>query len=228
MCTQNCSNENTCPFENLESSTKDELKKYSVKTVFKKHQIIFSQGHTPHGIFCIKQGKVKIVITDHEGKEFLIRIAAPGELIGLRALLSNESFQASAVALEDSTLHFLPKEFILNTIQKSPAISLYFLQQLSRYIASANAMNVALAYKNVRERLADFFISLLPTHGVFESNRTRLNIILTREEMAAAIGTTHETLVRLITEFKNENIITQEGKTLFIINQTKLSEFAHN
>jgi CRP-like cAMP-binding protein len=85
-----------------------------------------------------------------------------------------------------------------------------------------------LVYKNVRERLAMLLISLSQTYGDKQERGIFLNIKLTREDMASMIGSTHESLARLFTEFKNEKIILQEGKDIYIISEKKLREVAND
>jgi CRP-like cAMP-binding protein len=122
---------------------------------------------------------------------------------------------------------FLPKDYVLNLMNKHPNISLLILKQLSKHIGVSDLLNACLVHKNVRERLATLLLELKKSYGIAEGEYTRLEIKLTREEMASMIGTTLETLVRLITEFKNEEIIGQDGKILIIINEKKLIEFAN-
>jgi len=226
-CRTTCRSQEKCIFQGLDSSIEDEIEKNSTANVYKRGQVIFLQGNPPNGIFCIHQGKVKIVIVNKEGKESIVRLATHGDILGKRALFSSEAYHASAIALEDSVILFFPKDFILNLVNKYPSVSLQLLSQLSKNVGCSDLHSTTLVHKNVRERLASLLIELKTKYGVKELDRYRLDIKLTREEMAAMIGTTHETLVRLITEFKNEEIIIQDGKIIYIINEQKLAEFAN-
>ena len=85
----------------------------------------------------------------------------------------------------------------------------------------------SLHQKNVRERLAELLISLKASHGVKENGRWKLDIKLTREEMATMIGTANETLIRFMTEFKEAGIIEQEGKVIFIKDENELLNWAN-
>jgi CRP-like cAMP-binding protein len=226
-CQTTCHQNEKCLFYALEASEIEEIQKHAHFNSYKKNQAVFLQGNTPFGLYCLSSGKIKIVIVSGDGKESIVRLVGPGDILGHRSLFCGDTYNASAVALEDSVVCFYEKEFILNVIQKYPLISLKLLSRLSKEIGHEEMKNANLVHKNARERLAGLLINLKETYGTPDGSRNRLDIKLTREEMAAMIGTTHETLVRLFTEFKNENIINQEGKVIFIVDEKKLIEFSN-
>lgn len=91
----------------------------------------------------------------------------------------------------------------------------------------AEARSTSMVQKNVCERLAELLLSLMKAYGVQEEGRWRLNIKLTREEIASIIGTANETVIRFISDFKHEGLIEQEGKTLYILDEKRLLQFAN-
>lgn len=223
-CRDTCQKKERCLFMEIELS---ELSKYSSLHFYHKNQIIFSQGKLADGVFCINSGKVKVVITTSEGKESIVRIVSSGDILGHRALFGRDGYHASAIALEDTQVCFFEQEFIFNAVYKHRSLSLNLLTQLSNLVGTAEARNATFIHKNVRERLAEFLHGLRKLHGVQEGHFIRLEIKLTREEMASTIGTTRETLARLLTEFKNEGIILQMNGMICITNEKKLIEFAN-
>jgi CRP-like cAMP-binding protein len=214
-------------FCDLEHGPLNEVSHHKVTNTYKKGQVIFYQGNPPFGLYCINNGKIKITKTGNDGKESIVRLAGGGDVLGHRSLFSSENYTATATAMEDTTICFLDKKFIFKAIQDQPSIALNIIQKLSREMGSAEAKNASMYQKNVRERLAELFLTLKKTYGVQEGNRTRLDIKLTREEIASMIGTASETVIRFITEFKDEGLIEQEGKTIYVINEEKLLEFAN-
>jgi CRP-like cAMP-binding protein len=205
----------------------NEIADRAIVNTYKKGQTIFMQGNNPYGIFCVRSGKIKIVNTNKEGKESITRLVSVGDVFGHRSLLSGQAYHASAKTLEDSVVCFFEKDFILRLIKEHPLLAFNFLAQLSEEVGIAETKNSTFVHKNARERLGGLLINLKESYGVSDLKGIRLEIKLTREDMAAMIGSTHETLVRLFTEFKNEEIIIQEGKVIFIINEKKLNEFAN-
>lgn len=225
-CRSTCQNVEKCFLKGLGQSDLEEIEERSILNTYKKNQTIFLQGNSSHGIFCINSGKIKILMINKDGRESIVRLVSAGDVIGHRAVFSDEPYHASAVAIEDSVVCFFDKEFIFEIIKKHHSVAIELLAKLSQTVKSAEANIADFVYKNVRERLAGLLITLKKTYGVQELNGIRLDIKLTREEMALMIGTTHETLVRLITELKDEGVIAQEGKSIFIIDEKKLIEFA--
>jgi CRP-like cAMP-binding protein len=213
-----------CDLEKLDLSDVS-LKK--VMNSYKKGQTVFFQGNPPFGLYCINSGKIKVSKIGNDGKESIIRIAGPGDILGHRSLFSNENYTATATVIEDAAICFLDKKFIFKALQEKPNIALNIIQKLSREMGMAEERNASMSQKNVRERLAELFLMLKKQYGIKEASRWKLDIKLTREEIASMVGTANETVIRFISEFKDEGIIEQEGKIIYIINEEKLLEFAN-
>lgn len=222
-CRDTCQNKERCFFGEIDSI---ELIKYGSLSTYTKNQSIFLLGEIPMGIFCVYSGKIKIVV-NIKGKESIVRLVGPGDIFGHRALFGDTPYHVSAIALEDSVVNFFNKKFIFNSIRKYESLAHKFLKHLSNLLEVAEINNATLVHQNVRERLAGLLITFIKSYGVQDDEGICLDIILSREEMAATIGTTHETLVRLLSEFKNEEIIIIKNKFIFIINEAKLIEFAN-
>lgn len=223
-CRDTCQNVTKCLFMAIDSA---ELSQHSSLHTYKKNQMLFLQGNIADGIFCVNTGKIKMVITSNEGKESIVRIVSTGDVIGHRAVFCSNGYHASAIALEDTVVAFFNKEYFFTAVEKHGSVALNLLSQLSCLVGKAETKNAILVHKNVRERLSGLLINLKESHGIQDTNRIRLDIKLNREEMAALIGTTRETLARLLSEFKSEGITHQEGGLIFIINEKKLIEFAN-
>lgn len=198
-----------------------------VMNSYKKGQTVFYQGNPPFGLYCVNSGKIKISKLGPDGKESIIRIAGPGDVLGHRSLFSNEKFTATATVLEDSAICFLDKKFIYKAIQQDPSISLHLIEKLSRDMGKAEDRSASIAQKSVRERLAELLLMLKNSYGVQEGKRWRLDIKLTREEMASMIGTANETIIRFISEFRDDNLIEQEGKIIYLLDEEGLLEIAN-
>jgi CRP-like cAMP-binding protein len=104
---------------------------------------------------------------------------------------------------------------------------MHIINKLSRDMGIAENKLTSLHQKNVRERLAELLLSLKTSHGIKEGKRIRIDMKLTREEMATMIGTANETLIRFMTEFKDAGIIEQEGKVIYITDEEELLNWAN-
>lgn len=187
---------------------------------YKKGQVIFFEGNYPDGLFCIRDGKVKVFKIGSSGKEQIIRFARTGDALGYRALLVGETYSASASALEDSHVCFIRKETIFEIFKSDNNFSFSLLKLLSRDLEDVETKMVKLAQKPVRDRLAEALLILKETYGTDKSGN--INITLSREDFANIVGTATETVIRLLAEFKKENIIEAKGKKIKIINLEEL------
>lgn len=224
---------NTCPskkdgiFCNLNFSETEDIGHHKITNHYKKGQDLFVQGTHPFGLYCVSKGNIKLTQAGADGKESIVRIVHPGDILGHRSLFTDEDFAKTATAMEDTEVCFIDKKYILSLMEKNPSVALNIINKLSRDMGEAEAKLSSLHQKNVRERLAELLLSLKATHGVKEGKRWKIQLKLTREEMATMIGTANETLIRFMTEFKEAEIIEQEGKTIYIKNLDELFEWAN-
>jgi len=191
---------------------------------YKKGQTIYFEGNTPEGLFCIREGKVKIYKTGNEGKEQIIRLVKNGDIIGYRALIAGESYNATAETLEDSKICFIRKNAIFDLLKKNEKFSFRLIKLLSHDLGEVEQRMVHLAQKPVRERLAETLLILRETYGMDKDNNSLLNVSLSREDLANIAGTATETVIRLLAEFKNKNIISTKARKIEILDVNKLIE----
>lgn len=215
-------------FCSLEQAALTEVGQHKVTNVYKKGQTLFVQGNHPFGLFCISSGNIKVTKVGADGKESIVRVASAGDVLGHRSLFTDQYYMATATALEETKVCFLDKKFILKVMQEQPSVSMQVIEKLSTDMGKAESKLSSLHQKNVRERLAELLLLLKESHGELEEDgRIKINLKLTREEMATMIGTANETLIRFITEFKDAGLIEQEGKIIFIKNEEELLDWAN-
>ncbi len=223
---QNCKKRFTSVFCRVENDTMDSINDEKVCTPYKKGQIIFHEGSRPLGIYCVNRGKIKLVKLGEDGKEQILRLIKPGDLMGYRALLSGDRYSASAVVMEDSGICFIPKELFMGVLQKDGVLSMEIMKLLSDDLRKAETSITHLAQKPVRERLAEALLFIKETYG-FEDDGKTIDLKITREELANIVGTATETTIRLLSELKNEGVLQLEGKKIAILNLTKLVKIAN-
>jgi CRP/FNR family transcriptional regulator, polysaccharide utilization system transcription regulator len=210
---------------NADASTLENLQSSKACYQYKKGEHIFKEESLPKGIYCINEGKVKLTILGEHGKEQIVRLAKPGDILGYRAILSGEYLSATATALEPSNICFIPKANFLTAIQSNMNFAMELLKLLSKDIRVADESIVHLAQKNVKERTAEALLILKSTYNYKADGKT-LDIKITREDLANIIGTSTETAVRFLTEFKKEQIIDLVGKEILILDEKRLFETA--
>lgn len=224
---ENCESRGKGVFCHLEELALSELSEAKVTNVYKRGHSLFLEGNPPFGLYCINSGKVKLTKTGSDGSESIVRIASSGDLLGHRSLFSNSPYAASAIVIEEARICFINKKIIHTLIARNPALAFEVIGKLSAEMGKAESWIASLSQKNVRERFAEMLLILKQTFGVEEVGKgTKLDVKLTREEFASMIGTAPESLIRLVTEFKDDGLISQDGKTLYILNEPKLLEYA--
>ena len=193
---------------------------------YPKGQVLFFENANPNGIFVIYKGKVKVYKIGIDGKEQIVRLAGPGELLGYRSLISNENSKASAEALEETVACFVPRDTLFDFMRTNPQISLKMMELLAKDLRAAEERITHLAQDSVRERLAQTLLLLKENFGVREDKKT-LNIILTREDLANIVGTATETVIRLLSDFKKDNLIDLFEKKIILLDERKLAKTAN-
>lgn len=189
--------------------------------------MIFYEGNLPYGLYCIVSGKVKIYKMDKEGHQHIVRLLGPGEMVGYRCLLANEPYSATAETLEETQVCFIDKKSLFHILESHPATAFHVMCSLAKDLGKAEYQMVNIVHKNIRERLAELLLVFLKKYGKKEEKGIRLNISLTREEMAELIGSTQESVIRLMSEFKQDGIIAVDGRSITILNAEKLVKTAN-
>lgn len=204
----------------------DEISNSKTCSVYRKGQVLFNEGGHPFGLYCINKGKIKVSIMGDEGKEQIVRMAREGDVLGYRSMLANERYNATATALEDCQVCFIPKDVFLRSLKTDNALSMEVMKLLSNQLKEAEIKLTHLAQKPVRERLAETLLFLKETYG-FDENSQVLSVQLSREEIGNLVGTATETAIRLLSEFNREGIIELQGKKIRIINIRALVRIAN-
>jgi CRP/FNR family transcriptional regulator, polysaccharide utilization system transcription regulator len=218
-------------FENPDSLgvfTKEELIEFEQEKkilTLKKGDEIIQEGATPKGIYCIIKGTAKLFKIGFNGKEQILRFANAGDIIGYRSILSQESFGASATAMNPIEIYYIPEKFFLKLLELNPKLAFDILQRIAKDLGEYARTITYLAQKTVRERLAEVLLLLETKLGTDKDGF--INISLTREEMANLIGTATESAIRLISEFKTDELIEVEGRKIKILDHHKLTKLGH-
>lgn len=212
-------------FCNLTPDQTDALSENKGSNFYKKGQAIFYEGNQSHGLFCIYEGKVKLSKLGENGKEQIIRFAKTSDILGYRSLFSNEPYQATATALEDSYICHLSTEKYMEVMKANSKLSWKTMQLLSSDLKSAEQHLINIAQKTVKERIAEALLLLKTTFGFLE-DRVSLNIILTRAEISDIAGTTTETTIRTLAILNKEGLIELNGKRIMIPDVIKLTRTA--
>ncbi|HCN83308.1 MAG TPA: Crp/Fnr family transcriptional regulator [Sphingobacteriaceae bacterium] len=181
-----------------------------------KGEVIFREGSVPSGIFLVRSGKVKKYKADQNGKELIIYVANSNELIGYHAVLSEERYPDSAATLEASFISFIPKEDFIEVLHRSPFFAQRLLKALSHeFTVLVNSMSV-FAQRSALERLAIALIVLREKSKDENPGKEKIILNISRNDLANIAGIAQENVIRLLKEFKDDDILETEGRKIWI------------
>ncbi|HWU41777.1 MAG TPA: Crp/Fnr family transcriptional regulator [Bdellovibrio sp.] len=192
------------------------IEKAKLTCRFKAGQVIFYAGNDPLGIFTVQTGLIKLEVTSAAGATHTLRLMGTGGALGYRSLFANEPYHATAVAVEDCELCFIPKADIMEVFAKFPNLALRLLEHISKDLRVAEEKWMGQMDKGAAERVADALLFLQDhfSHQVW-----------TRREIAQWAGTTPETVIRTLSQFEKEGLIDQsDGRSIQIVSKEKLKE----
>jgi len=192
------------------------IEKAKTNVRYKAGQVIFYAGNDPIGLFTISSGLVKLEVFSPAGSAHTLRLVGPGGVLGYRSLFAGEPYYASAIAVEDCELCFLPKADLMNVFKNHPETMLRLLEHLSKDLRFAEEKWLGQMDKGAPERIAEALLFL-------QENFTHQQ--WTRKEIAQWAGTTPETVIRTLAAFEKEGLIDQkDGRSIRILSKEKLKE----
>lgn len=214
-------------FCQLDAASLGALSAHKTTNTYKKGQVIFYEGNNPFGVYCIYAGRVKLYKTDSEGHQQILRLAGSGDLLGYRAMLSHESYHATAEVIEDATICCIDANAFFSLVAAQPQLALEVIQKLSRELRQAEEWMTSIAHHSVRERMAELLLMLKEGYGKPQGAHVVIDLQLSREELAEMIGTTQESAIRLLTDFKKEGVITVQERSITILDVSTLLTIAN-
>ncbi|QJD79873.1 response regulator [Spirosoma rhododendri] len=201
------------------SALTDLIADRKVHTVRRK-QYIYTEGDDPTRLYFLKAGNVKTVRASPDGKELITALYGPGDFFGYVPLLENTPYTDSAVALEASELVYIPEDEFLPLVT-DPRVGQPLLRLLAGHISERETQLVSMAYNSLRRRVAD---TLLRLHHVSGDAPSAGLIQLSRDDLASVVGTATESLIRILSEFRQDGLIEQTGGAIHVLQPDKLRQ----
>lgn len=192
---------------------------------YNKGEFIFKEGTNTYGVFCLLEGKVKLVKSGEDGKDHILRLYRAGDILGYRSLFGESGYNSSAIAIEDSKVSFIDREVFLSKLREDNILTLEVLKIFSRELKMSDNHLANLAQKPVRKRTAEALLFIHEAYG-FETDGKTLAATFTREEMANIVGAATESMIRILSDFKSEGLVQLKNKKIIIPNIEELIKVA--
>lgn len=189
-------------------------------------EMIFTEGEDAHGFYMVVAGRIKVFKLSRDGHEHIIGFFSPGEHFAEAAVFSGGKFPANASPLVNSRLAYFPSDRFHSIVKDSPEIGLFMLAALSRYMHHLLSIIEELSLKDVPARLARFLLEKSAQVKVPAGASRELALTVTKSELALYLGTTSETLSRIIGRMKRLKIISEKKRKIIIHNEPALQEIS--
>jgi CRP-like cAMP-binding protein len=196
----------------------EELKKLSLERRvkhYKKREVIFEEGDYPRYLYFVNSGKVKVFKTNEDGKEYIIDIFMDGDFVGYNDLIRDSKYAEGASALEDTDISLIPREDFLALLHANRDVASQLIKMLANNVSDKEEQLLNLAYHSVRKRVANAILLLSEKEG-----DTEINIL--RDDLARIVGTAKESVIRMLTEFKEDGYIEINDGAIVLKNRHKL------
>ena len=220
---RSCTLKHSGSFCDLTPEAVRDLDAITSSSTFASGSVLFIEKDTFRGVYLLCTGKIKLTISSRGGKTLILRLARSGEVLGLMAAISGTPYEATAETMEPSQLAFIRSDDFSRFIHKYPEVYRSMLRQMSaQYFGTCQQIrNIALSASS-RQKLARLLLDW-SAEGKETSEGTRISVPLTHEQIAECVGSTRETITRILTEFKNRHLVALRGATIVIPDRSALA-----
>jgi len=216
-------------FCDLPASALHAFESIKYATAYPQGAVLFVEGQVPRGIFVLCKGSVKLSINSPNGRTMIVKLADPGEVLGLSATISGKPYEVTAETLDPCQVNFVKRDDFLRFLKEDVEACFKVAEQLSDkyHTACQEVRSLGLSH-SASEKLANLLLEWSCKNGESAKAEPRLKLRLTHEEIAQMIGTSRETVTRLFAEMKRRQIVQSKGSTLLIRNTAALREIANH
>ncbi|XZF15715.1 response regulator [Chitinophagaceae bacterium MMS25-I14] len=198
----------------------EELKENRSINKYKKKQVVYSEGNHPSRLYYVLKGKVKAYKRNDDGKELIVGLYNEGDFLGYMALLEGKTYRETTEALEDTELAIIPRTEFEELLGSDPAVMKKFIGILAHHIHEKENQLLGIAYNSLRKKVAESLVALYNKYNAAGNNDFFID--MSRENLAAIAGVAKESLIRTLSEFKDEQLIGLQGSKINILNYNKL------
>jgi CheY-like chemotaxis protein len=200
----------------------DKLTDSKIINHYKKKQRVYAEGNHPHSLYYLSSGKIRTYKINELGKELTTSLYNAGDFFGYNALLENSVYKETAETLEESEINVIGREDFDILINNNKKVAQKFIKLLAHEVSEKEEQLLSLAYNSLRKRVADSILNL--SKKFKKEGTTDFTIHISREDLAHIAGTTTESLIRTLSDFKNEKLIEAEAGYVKVLNEKKLSD----
>ncbi|MBF0473627.1 MAG: Crp/Fnr family transcriptional regulator [Nitrospirae bacterium] len=213
-------------FKDIDIKDLKEMTNYFKTAKISKKETIFDEGDASNELFIVLKGKIKITKLSKDGKEIILEIAAQNEIFGGVAVINNFPYPANAIAMEESEILKISRKALIKLIDIYPQLMLNLTKNFSARIKNSYEALKNMALEKVEARIATLLLKLAEKSGEAVEKGTKINIKLTKLDIAEMVGTTVETAIRTMSKFKKNKFFTETKGFIVITNKDALIDIS--
>lgn len=198
----------------------ESLKSKGKSRIFEAKQIIYVEKDEPSYLFFVKKGQVKTYKRAKDGRELASKLYSDGDFFGYESLCNSSLYNENAATLTDSELILVAKADFMDYLFHHQEIASEFINLLSGSVQEKEEQMLKLAYFSVRKRVADALVQVAEKFNGIEADRCTIKI--SRDDLAAIVGTASETVSRVLADLKGEKLIEKSGNAINILSVAQL------
>ncbi len=206
----------------------DEFQSCGTTGLYKARQVVFHEGTPADGLYILCHGAVKVYQSDRFGREHILTIAESGDILGELRLEPGATYSASAEAITEAQLRYLPGDRLTAFVEKHPMTGMRLIAALSKALAASYAKAGDLALNRAEVRLAKLLVNLARTSGEAKDGSTRVALHYSRREIAEMIGVSTETAIRLLGRLRDKELLSAHLRDLVITDLDRLTRLAYH
>lgn len=209
-------------FAGLNDEELSEIASLILERKYQKGRIIFVEGEPGEAVYFLKSGLVKVSKQDGEGREHTLHYVNPGDVFAEVVLFDAGGYPATAEVVEDAEVGLIRNRDMDRVLLKNPGMTLEMLKIMARRLRNSQQQIMDLALKDTTRRLAGLLLKLAEEHVVVKDNGVMIGLPLTNQELANLIGTSRETVNRILSEFRRRKVTTVVKQEGILVNKEKL------
>jgi CRP/FNR family transcriptional regulator, cyclic AMP receptor protein len=220
-----CHLRQTCNFCNLPESVMRDFMAFGHITLFPANAALLTEGQVPRGVYIACSGRAKFSVQARDGKTIILKIAGNHEVMGLSAVISGGPSLITVTTIELCQIKFVEREGLLNLIERDSRAALACASALAREVTTSfDDVHDLLLARSSTEKLARLILSWVSNEP--RNRELRVPTEFTHEEISQMIGSSRETVTRLLSDMKRKDLIRLEGSTLVVPNRIALQAIA--
>lgn len=212
-------------FRNLSPQELERVADITIQRSYPKKSVVFTEGSRKEAVFFVEEGLIKTIKTDVSGHEQIVSLLKTGDMFPHTGLFNKDPYPATAETIVDTSLLAIPVQQFEQLLLQTPMIAIKVLGELSEKIRELQSKIQALSGQDVNHRAVSFLLKLAEQHGVQQGDHVHIDLPLTHQEFASAVGTTRETINRLLNHLRKSGLIENDRNRMTILDMRQLEQF---